>query len=300
MYDLRGFDFYLPPGAIMKNRIFPLSICFAIVILLASCGPPTPIDIDESKRCLPRNLVLDTTANNYALIAWDPGCPGTRIMRGFNIYLSPVKLAEKYPGAEMPESIEPFNPEIYPGDTRGNPNHETFECKEIENATAYYAHVRAVYNDNTLSRPTNEIEIIVYPQGKLDLGVSYSMKNDGFSFEKNDYCGTDDIENDIYFYHLDGKDFLCSTARIGPVNRKTEIYIGEQDMTLENLSEITANDSPSEKVELQPDGVYLIITEDGYPARLRLIEITGTENDRVAKFEYRYRPPVKRHQELSS
>jgi hypothetical protein len=294
---LNLFDLF---GEMMKcPSLIPILI-LSLIFVLVSCGPPTAVDISESKPCLPRDLMLEKTANNYALIAWDPGCPGTRIMRGFNIYLSPVPLAKKYPGSELPATIEPFNQEIYPGDTLGNPNRETFECQDIENARAYYAHVRAVYSDNTLSPPTNEIEIITYPQGTIKLGVSYSGNDDGFSFAKSSYCGTDDLENDLYFYHLDGQDFLCSPARIGPVNRKTQIYVGRQDMTIKDIQELVADNKPSEKVQLRRNGVYFLITEDGYPARLRLIDIKGTENDRTAVFEYRYRPPVKTPRGLSS
>jgi len=282
-----------------KTGICIFAYCI-VTMLLISCGPPTQMDTGESKRCLPRSLSLEKTANNYALIAWDPGCSGTRIMRGFNIYLSSTPLVKKYPGAELPSSIEPFNVEIYPGDTVGDPDRETYECEDIENAVIYYAHVRAVYNDNSLSAPTNEIEIISYPQGEFSLAVSYSGSNDGFSFFQNSHCRTNDIENDLYFYHKDGVDYLCSPARLGPVNRSTKIYPGRKDSSLDDLLSAVDKKQPVEKAELRLNDVFLIITEDGYPARLQVTDINGNGEDRVVKFEYIYRPPVKSGGKLSS
>jgi len=277
----------------MRKSGIVICVVYIFSIFLISCGPPTQVRTGEEKRCQPRGLSLQKTANNLALIAWDPGCSGTRIMRGFNIYLSSTPLTARYPGPELPSSIKPFNDKVYPGDTLGNPDRETYECKDIDNATLYYAHVRAVYNDNTLSAPTNEIEIVVYPQGELNLAVSYSGADDGFSFARNRPCRTTDIENDIYFYHKDGVDYLCSPARLGPVNRATRIYPGNKDASFDALLAAVDRVTPVEKIEVHPDDVFLIITEDGYPARLKVAGISGRDNDRTIRFDYIYRPPVK-------
>jgi hypothetical protein len=284
----------------MRRFVLIFIASFTMVVLPISCGPPSQYKADESKRCVPHSLTLDKISNRYAVIAWNPGCPGTRILRGYNIYLSPVPLTEQHPRYELPQSIKPFNREIYPGDTVGDPNRETYECEDISNATVYYAHVRTVYNDNSLSLPTNEIEVVSYAQGEIELAVSYSGKQDGFSFEKNNYCGTDDIENDIYFYSKDGKDYLCSPLRLGPVNRPTKIYPAGEGSTLGNISDIRPSGDPLEKVELRKGGIYIIITEEDYPVKLRAAEITGSGDDRKIRFEYIYKPPVKRQGGISS
>ena len=284
----------------MKKIAAGIFVFVAVLILPVSCGPPTQIDAGESKRCLPRNLSLEKTANNYALIAWDPGCPGARIMRGFNIYLSPAPLTEKYPGPDLPSSIRPFNIDLYPGDTTGDPHRETYECENIENAIIYYAHVRAVYNDNSLSAPTNEIEIVSYPQGEFELAVFYSGSDDGFSFAQNRNCRTNAIENDLYFYHKDGVDYLCSPSRLGPVNRSTKIYPGRGGVSLDDLPAAIGGSQPVEKTEIRLNDVFLIITEDGFPARLQVIKADGRGENRVITFEYIYWPPVKGVSRLSS
>jgi hypothetical protein len=278
----------------MRKFSFCFYLCILLSIAVVSCGPKTRVDIDESKRCVPRNLMLVATDNNYARIAWDPGCPGIRIMSGFNIYLSPTPLTGRYSGHDLPGSVIPHNREIYPGDTLGDPKRETYECKDIENATVYYAHVRAVYSDNTLSVPSNEIEIIAYPQGEISLAVSYSGENDGFSFIENDYCRTDDIENDIYFYHKDGIDYLCSPSRLGPVNRMTKIFEAGKAPVFDKSSDIIPSGDYSERIPLVINGIYIIETEEGYPARLRVKAIDGSGNTRMIKFEYLFKPPAKR------
>jgi hypothetical protein len=284
----------------MKFYSLIIGTLITLTLLPISCGPPSKIDFDESRRCIPHSLTLDTATSRFARIAWNPGCPGTRVMRGFNIYLSPVPLADKYPGRDLPESIPPFNDKTYPGDTIGDPNRETYACEEIENATVYYAHVRAIYNDNSLSEPTNEIEVIAYPQGEIDLGVSFSGDNDGFSFAGDSYCRTDDLENDVYFYHKDGKDYLCSPSRLGPVNRTTRIYIDGESTSLGEVSEISPRGEYAERVELRLHGIYILTTEEGYPAKLWVKEITGTGDQRRIICEYLFRPPVKRPEDVSS
>ncbi|MFH1701622.1 MAG: hypothetical protein ABIE07_13670 [Candidatus Zixiibacteriota bacterium] len=191
--------------------IFQL-VFFIVTIssLLMACGPKTGSDLGEGKLCNPHSLEIDSVGSHYLRIAWNTGCPGFRIMRGFNIYLSPAPLAGQYSGYDLPQSIKPYNNEAYPGDPEGNEKHETFEFRELPLAEKYYIHVRVINSDGTLSLPSNEIEIVQMPQGVISLGISYSGNNDGFSFENDAYCGTDDVENDLYFYSKDGTDYLCS------------------------------------------------------------------------------------------
>jgi len=284
----------------MKAIRVLLSISLIAAISAVSCGPSKKVDTGIEKRCLPHSLSLIETENNYARIAWNPGCPGIRIMRGFNIYLSSEPVVKKYPGAQLPSSIKPFNKEIYPGDTVGNPNRETYECKDIDNLTAYYVHVRAVYNDNTLSPPTNEIKMIVYPQGEILLKESFSGNRDGFSFEKNDYCRTDDLENDIYFYHKDDEYFLCSPERLGAIQRATEIYEAGQGETLGVKDEIKTVGDSREKVSMAVNDLFILITEDGYPVKVRVDGISEEGEDRSVRLEYIYKPPVEDKTDKSS
>lgn len=262
------------------------------IVMLASCGPPARLASDEGRQCLPHALTVDSTAGHYAMIAWDPGCPPVRVLRGFNVYLSPTPLVELYPDGEMPSSILPFNRDIYPGDTIGDPDRETFECREIDNAVLYYAHVRAVYSDMTLSPPTNEIELVAYPGGEFTLMASYSGQQDGFSFAGDGYCRTDAVENDLYFFHRDGMDFLCSPSRLGPVNRNTLIYAAGSGESLGDISDLTPHGDHAEKMELRPGRLYILVTADGYPAKLRVKGIAGDGDSRRVVFEYIYKPPV--------
>lgn len=278
----------------MKN-IFQLGFLIVfIAILLIACGPKTGVDLSEVNLCNPHSLKIDSTGSHYTRIAWNPGCPGIRIMQGFNIYLSPTPIVSQYSGRSLPESIKPYNAELYPGDPEGNEKYETFEIKNISLAEKYYAHIRVVNSDGTLSLPSNEIEIVQMPQGIINLGSSYSGNNDGFSFEKDSYCGTDDIENDLYFYTKDGIDYLCSPARISAVNRANKIYPAGQGESLGDVSKITSRGESSEKIAMSPGSIFVIETEDGYFATLRLIRMTGTGENRSAEFEYFYQAPVKK------
>jgi len=237
--------------------------------------------------------MLDSTATSYALIAWNPGCPGVRILRGFNIYVTEKPVAASYPGSEIPSQFQPYNREVYPGDTLGNPERESYAIEGIDNATRYYVHVRDVYTDGSQSPPSNEIPLVVYAQGQFSLTPSYSGDHDGFDFKTGKYCRTDDMNNDIYFYSKDGEDFLCSPARLGPVNRDTRIFAAGTGAPPEDWATMKPNDDFDERVRLQEGGVYILNTADGYPVKLEVLAMTGNGDKRQISFDYIYKPPVK-------
>jgi len=245
------------------------------------------------ERCIPSSLIVDSTASSYALIAWNPGCPGLRILRGFNVYVSPVPLAADYPGSDLSPDFRPYNRDIYPGDTLGNPKRESYAIEDLENARQYYVHVRDVYIDGTLSPPSNEIPLVVYSQGQFTLMPSFTGDHDGFDFAAGEYCRTDALNNDIYFYSKDGADYLCSPARLGPVNRETEIFSAGTGVAPENWMEMNPDDEFTERVRLQEGGVYILITADGYPVKLNVLSMTGNGDERQITFDYIYKPPVK-------
>jgi hypothetical protein len=262
------------------------------ILALAGCGPKvkqTPVETKppvEVARCRPHSLTVDSLGNHYARIAWNPGCSGTRIMQGYNIYLSRKSMS----GTDG--NISPYNQIIYPGDTEGRVDRESFEFKELTSATRYFARVRAVYDDNTLSPATNEVEIICYPHGEIALSESYSGKQDGFSFEKSDYCKTDAMENDLYYYSKDGHDFLCSPTRISRVNRKTEFFAIDKQGTMAELAQIEINGKGLDKVEILPGTALFLKTADGNKAVLKVVKCVDTGTVRKATIQYYYLPQV--------
>ena len=277
----------------MKRYFWRGAVILLASFALLSCGPKPKKEITTEGKCLPYGLTVDSTASSYALIAWHPGCPGARILRGFNIYVSPVPLADKYPAGNLPSDIRPYNREVYPGDTLGNPTRESYAIEDLENATQFFVHVRDVYIDGTLSPPSNEIPLVVYSQGEFTLVPSFGGDHDGFDFADGDYCRTDALNNDVYFYHKDGEDFLCSPARLGPVNRDTRIYAAGTGAPPGNWSQMKPDNDFTDRVKLQEGGVYILITADGYPVRLRVVSMTGEGESRRITFDYICRPPVR-------
>lgn len=276
----------------MMRPIFSAISIMTFAGLIISCGPKPPAtDVSKDTRCLPDNLVVDSTGSNYALLAWNPGCPGVRILRGFNIYTSPTPLISKYPGTELPPAVKPVNARVYPGDTLGDPLRETFALEDIENAVAHYVHVRAVYSDGALSPPTDEIRLVTFAQGSFALRESYTGGNDGFSIVAGEYCRTDDLINDLYFYHKDGQDFLCSPIRIGDVYRNTKIFSAGPE-TPETWASMNRDDRFEERVSVEPNGVYILILAEGYPAKLVVRSIERIGDSRTITFDYICKPPV--------
>jgi Fibronectin type III domain len=275
------------------RKVFILILSFAAL----SCAPaqknapPQELTPRIIERCKPGKLAVDSTSNKYVRIAWDPGCPPIRILQGFNIYAYPHPLGLTDPNLALPESIKPLNPEVYPGDTEGNLNRETYELKNLDIGVKYYVHVRAVYDDGTLSTPTNEIEIICYPQGIIELNRAHSGEKDGFSFEKFDYYGTDALINDIYYYNKDGKDYLCSAARISAVNKKTRLFSVQGGESLRNMIDMEPSGVSSERLEIREGDNCLIKTEAGYSIAARIMRFEGESEIRRVIIEYLCRPP---------
>ena len=268
-----------------------------LALLLSACAPPPkpsespkPAEAVTTRLCLPHDLTVEGRASHTARIAWNPGCSEVRILRGFNIYLSTAPLAAKFPGPDLPDTILSFNREVYPGDTLGNPDRETYTLDSIPNAIRFFIHARAVNIDNTLSLPTNEVQLICYPQGVIELEESFSGRRDGFSFSEENYCRTDALANDLYFYHRNGDDFLCSPSRLGPVNRPTKIYDAGEGIPLAELDALAPIGSPLEKILIRVGTNLVIITADGRPAALHVTG-TGVENDKhKVVIEYLFKP----------
>jgi hypothetical protein len=280
------------------HKTATVAVLLMMVLAGLSCAPRT-VQVEPKppavtpEPCLPGNLSLLATLDRSARIAWDLDCPGIRIMQGFNIYVSRTPLVERYPGRDLPDSIRPYNPLVYPGDTAGNPDHESYEIKGIENAVRYFVHVRVIHSDGGVSLPTNEITVVCLPRGEIVLRESYSGERDGFSFARNASCRTDDLDNDLYYYHKDGHDYLCSPVRIGPVYRATQLAAAGHADSLDPAFPIVPGDTSGDKVEVVPGGVYIIVTQDGYPARLRLKQIRDEGGRREAVLDFIYQPPIR-------
>jgi hypothetical protein len=277
-------------------QIFVLLGLGLTITVVVSCGPPKSVTIplppsqptEEPQPCIPRNLTLDSTSSKYALIAWDPGCPQERIMRGFNIYVSTSPLATRFPDTLLPSSIQPFNKDIYPGDTLGNPKRETYALENIPNAVRQYVHVRVVYTDGSLSLPSNEIEVICYQQGRVELEASFSGAQDGFNFRKGGYCRADDLDNDVYFYSKDGDNFLCSPSRLGQVNRVSELFPAGEGHPPDSLGRPTGQ--PRDRLQMRPDQNLIIETADGDIVGIRIWKTDTTGAAPKLAFEYLLRP----------
>jgi len=267
-----------------------------IATVVVSCGPPKSVTVspppsqptEKPQPCIPRDLTLDSTASRYALIAWDPGCPQERIMRGFNIYASASPLVVRFPDTILPSSIRPFNRDVYPGDTLGNPKRETYALENIPNAVRQYVHVRVVYTDGSLSLPSNEIEVICYQQGRVELAASFSGSQDGFSFRKDVYCRANDLDNDVYFYSKDGDGFLCSPSRLGQVNRTSKLYPAGKGQLPAALGQPSGQ--PTDRMQIRPYQDLIVETADGdiVGIRIRKIDTAGPAPKLV--FEYLLRP----------
>jgi hypothetical protein len=286
MYDKRRL------WLIRFRDLYITTIAGIAALLLYACAPSVKEPGTEFKTiCHPHDLAVDSLGSSYIKIAWNPGCPKNRVMAGYNVYVSQLPLTLSYPGTELPDSIRPVNDLPYPGDDQGLLNRETYEIeKGITDGVRYYIHVRVVYADGSVSAPSNEIQAVSRPEGTLQLQLSFTGNRDGFNFETNSYVRADDSDNDIYFYHKDGSDFLCSPSRLGPINRETRLSRLGPAISIRDFGEVDAPDETQECVQLTPQTMYLVVTAKNTYAKLFVRGFEGTGDNRHLIADYVYQP----------
>lgn len=256
---------------------------------MTSCAPKKE-SWESRGECYPYDARVEVNDRQMTVI-WKKRC--SRLMSGYNIYISTEPLVSRYPGTELPASVKPFNPTPFPGDTNPEDNLEHFEATGLKNGVKYYVSVRVVNPDRTLSKPTNEVVAVCGPRGEMELSVRYKSEHDGFSFEKNEYVRADNLENDLYFFSKNGTDYLSSPNRLDGFLRKNKFHVLPFKGTFEEIKEQFARyDTPptQERVAIKPGDWVHMVTPEGTNALLYVKKIEGEGEKRQVRLFYAYSP----------
>jgi hypothetical protein len=256
-----------------------------LAIAFVSCKPPGKPG-EGPPAVYPYDLKVEVDSRTMMLF-WKNH--GEGLISGYNIYISETPLADRFPDGDYPESVRPHNTAVFPGDTNPEDGVEHYEAEGLQNGRKYYVSVRIVFPDRTLSRPSNEVAAVPGPRGELVLDMRYRGDRDGYSFAGDAYVRADDTRNDLYFFSLNGKNFLASPTRLNGFLRESRFIVlpfdGEAHDVMERV--VGFEDSPtSDRVEVTVGDWILMRTQDGTHALMNVIDITGTGEERRIKFYF--------------
>ncbi len=265
-----------------------LGTVIVLVFLMAGCGPSKKTADEAGADCVPYGVQVEVDSE-LAVVGFKSDCE--QLISGYNIYVSRQPLVQQYSGASLPGDIEPHNHPVFPGDTNTEDDAETYEADGLENGVRYFVHVRTVFPGGELSPPSSEVDIVPGPRGEMTLSVRYKSEQDGFSFVRDEYVRADNVDNDLYFYTLEGNDFLASPDRLGFL-RTTKLRVLPHEGTLDEVTtELAGQPVPDqERVVVEKGDWVQILTEDGTFALVQVQEISGSGDDRSIRMFYAYSP----------
>ncbi|MDM7972771.1 MAG: hypothetical protein QUT27_06925, partial [candidate division Zixibacteria bacterium] len=257
-------------------------------------APPPPeaaATPDRTSVCAPAEVRAEASAGT-AEISFRASCPTA--ISGYNIYISTVPLGEAYPGTALPGSVEAWNHPVFPGDTTPEDGVEVYRAEGLTDGVRYYVHVRTVFPDQSLSRPSEEIAIVTGPRGTIELAARFASEQDGFSFAAGAYVRADDLANDLYFYPAEGRDFLASPDRLGLL-RATRLRVlpfrGELSEAAAGAA--TMSSLPTEpRVAVEEGDWVQVMTADKTFALVKVLGLEGQGEGRKMRLFYVWSPAV--------
>nr|MBN2276127.1 hypothetical protein [candidate division Zixibacteria bacterium] len=256
--------------------------------MLAGCGKaPRPGGEVIRPDCYPENLTIKPESGKMTLM-WDPNCDDSIMISGYNIYLRPKSIFERYGSAGLPRSIKPYNENPYPGDTDPDNEFETMIIEDANNGEEYFVSVRTVFPDGSVSKSSNEVAVIPRPEGEFSLAFRYSDTTDGFSFKLGNYVRADGELNDLYFFSKDGVDYIASPHRLNGFLRQTEFYSLGKTKDIYQYNHLELDIPAVEKMPIMLGESYLARTADGNYVMLRIEDIRGQDRERILRIKYIY------------
>ncbi len=267
------------------NRFAISTFILAFGLLLNSCGPKGASS-ESRQACVPYQIRVEVNDNSMTVI-WKADCD--QLTSGYNIYVTEYSLWNKYKNKQLPKSVRPHNTVFFPGDIDRADKIEHYQADGLENGKKYFVSVRIVYPDRTLSRPSKEITAYCYPNGIIELPIRNKARTDGFSFGLNKSVEATDLENDIYFFSKEGKNYLNSPNKMNGFLRKNKFiklpFEGDFADIIGNLKN-SRFIPKNERVEVIKGDWVEILTEDSNFILLKVLDITGTGDNKKIKLFY--------------
>ncbi len=260
------------------------------ILYLGNCAQK-PEPIRQWPSCVP-NLVSVEVDNHSMVVSFRVNCD-QRLKSGYNIYITEESLAGQYPDSNWPDSVEPHNHPVFPGDLNPEDEIERYEAEGLKNGVPYFVSVRTVFADQSESKPSRELVAICGPRGELVLSQRYSSDQDGFSFMEEHVVRADGVENDLYYYSSNGDHFLASPTRLDGFLRESRFEVLPFSGDFEEVSTkvLTLSTFPeADRVEVDTGDWVWVVTADGYSALLHVLGFEGTGENRRIRLYYAFTP----------
>jgi len=271
---------------------------FALTLATAllSCGPPAPpIEVlpepvlDRRNLLAPELLTADVF-KNYCDVTWKTNRLRGDVIRGYNVYVSPVAGLSELSAASPGLQEKLYLASTYPGDTDGDISIETIRIEGVESGKRFYVHVRTVRPDGGLGPPSCELEIIPRPRGRFTLCPRFSGCSDGFSFRLDSAVTDVSDENDLYLFVTKSEFMLASPSRMDRNLRATRFADLGPSQSLSDHPDFDLKLPMDEKIPIHEGRSIGLLLQGNRIAKLRPVEIQRSVQTLRVVFEYMYQP----------
>lgn len=286
----------------MNQKYLRIYRYIAAVVVCASCltcTGCTPRVITPAEESVEQKLQVEIRpigltaepGNQRMTLQWKR--MGDGLFSGYNIYISEQPLGSGGSSSVDADTVTPFNLSPYPGDTDPSDGLETFEAEGLKNGLKYFVSVRVINPDRTESTPSNEVMVVCGPRGEIRLDARFAGGKDGYSLSKAQYVRADSPENDLYFYHKDGTDFLASPSRLGGYARVTGFakltFKGELHSLRLQLGKGRPNPT-DDRIEVRTGDWIMLARSDNTYAVVNVRGFEGTARERKINLFFAYCP----------
>ncbi|MCP4686134.1 MAG: fibronectin type III domain-containing protein [bacterium] len=263
-------------------------IAAALALMVVGCTPKQrPVEYARTVFAVEASVEVN---DKTMTVAWKKS--GEGMIGGYNVYISEERLAAKHPASVAKPSFRPFNEEPFPGDTNPDDGVEYFVADGLDNGVRYYVSVRAIYPDGSVSKPSNEVEVVCGPRGEIELAVRYEGEPSGFSFERNAPVKADATDSDIYFFSKRFADILGSPERLNGFLRQTRFLVlpfgGSFDEVRKQLAQNPLR-ATKKSVPVKQGEWVLIQTPEQKSALVQVVGFSGEQgSDRRVTLAYAF------------
>lgn len=259
-----------------------------MALLVSGCAGSKP-PVDPAVGTLPGVVNFQVEPRDRGLaLTWDVERDGNQVFSGYYIYIVPQSHGVETLSDDALQSAERFNSAPFPGDTDGDPLHETFEARGLDNGVPYVCFVRAVGTDGRVGPPGPTQTVICRPGGEAMLQRIFSGDHDGFDFSRGAYVNSDALECDIAYYRKDDVDHVISPSRIDQLSKETRFWDAGAHESFDAVIEWQPQGNGTTQFTPRAGHVYVYRTAERCYGKIRVTAIADVVDERTIRFEYMY------------
>jgi hypothetical protein len=245
----------------------PFAAILLTFLIIFNCGPKPKVTTPPSPGLAPLPTPYNLKAeagNRMATLFWSIDRSKDQAIAGYNIYLvDKISSADTATWTAKPGAL--YNHAPYPGDTKGDLNHQSFILDNLVNGRKYYALVRTVGIDLTESKQSPVANFIPFASGLFILIDDHSSRNGGFNLDEGMNVSAYDTLCDLYLYSTKTKTGLSSPNRLTPGMRRTKFAREQSDNFIDETIIISERQKITVKTKNGIGQLFIQQIKGGYP-----------------------------------